>query len=163
MYKLTNSNSIIRLADNANIPMDIDNTDYQDYLDWVASGNMPTPFLFDIKGDIKVKIREERDRRSQTLGYKVLNKWFHSDVNSRVQQIALTIAGAGIPAGLLWKTMDGSFIEMTPLLASQIFQAALISDSVIFTTAETHIANVDASNTPETYDYLTGWPLGFGE
>ena len=163
MYKLSNTTSIIRIIDGASIPNDKANTDYQKYLAWVASGNVPSPFIFDIKEDIRTKIRDERDRRSQTLGYKVLTKWFHSDVNSRIQQIALTIAGAGIPAGLMWKTMDGSFIEMTPLLATQIFQNALISDSTIFLVAETHKKNMEASNTPETYNYLTGWPLGFGE
>jgi hypothetical protein len=32
-----------RLADNAFIPFDPDNTDYQAYLAWVAEGNTPIP------------------------------------------------------------------------------------------------------------------------
>jgi len=32
-----------RLADNAFIPFDPDNTDYQEYLKWVAEGNEPLP------------------------------------------------------------------------------------------------------------------------
>ena len=32
-----------RLADNATIPFDPDNTDYQAYLKWVADGNTPLP------------------------------------------------------------------------------------------------------------------------
>lgn len=34
---------IKRLADNAFIPMDPDNTDYQKYLEWLAEGNEPLP------------------------------------------------------------------------------------------------------------------------
>ena len=34
---------IKRIADNALIPFDPANTDYQEYLEWVAEGNTPTP------------------------------------------------------------------------------------------------------------------------
>jgi hypothetical protein len=34
---------IKRLADNAFIPMDEQNVDYQAYLQWLAEGNEPTP------------------------------------------------------------------------------------------------------------------------
>ena len=37
------SNMVIRTTDNACIPFDPDNTDYQAYLKWVAEGNTPLP------------------------------------------------------------------------------------------------------------------------
>ena len=44
MYKLNqNSTSITRLADNASIPNDPQNTDYAAYLVWLAAGNTPEP------------------------------------------------------------------------------------------------------------------------
>jgi len=47
-YKLSplekgNQTSIIRIEDNAFIPTDEANTDYQEYLEWVAEGNTPEP------------------------------------------------------------------------------------------------------------------------
>lgn len=48
MYKLINNrfgqlDCIQRVADNAFIPMDESNTDYQQYLKWVEAGNTPLP------------------------------------------------------------------------------------------------------------------------
>jgi hypothetical protein len=33
--------NILRISDGASIPFDPDNTDYQEYLEWVAEGNTP--------------------------------------------------------------------------------------------------------------------------
>ena len=108
-------------------------------------------------------IKAERDRRIQSGGYKVGAKWFHSDTFSRTQQMGLVMLGASIPAGLQWKTMDGSFITMTQALATSVFGAVAASDQTVFAAAETHRVAMEASADPASYDYSGGWPKIYGE
>ena len=42
-YQGNSVKTILRLPDYAYIPFSPDNTDYQEYLEWVAEGNEPEP------------------------------------------------------------------------------------------------------------------------
>lgn len=107
-------------------------------------------------------IKAERDRRTQQGGYQVAGKWFHSDTFSRTQQMGLVMMGDNIPAGLQWKTMDGSFVVMTPSLAQQVFAAAAQSDAAIFAFAEQ--LKVEMEQDPLGYvSDNKQWPVVFGE
>jgi hypothetical protein len=42
------SESVVRLSDLATIPFDEKNKDYAEYLDWLAKGNTPLEFDFEL-------------------------------------------------------------------------------------------------------------------
>lgn len=102
-------------------------------------------------------IQAERDARKAN-GVKVGANWFHSDDSSRIQQLALVIFGSNLPQGIMWKTLNGAFVQMTNALAIQIFQASAAQDTAIFTVAEQHKAGMMYSHTPWTYDFSSMWP-----
>lgn len=105
-------------------------------------------------------IKHERDRR-KSLGVKVGEHWYHSDADSRIQQLSLFVMGAAVPP-VHWKTLTTSpppvFVTMTPAIAAGIFQGTAASDAAIFAAAEAHRLAMEASSTPESYDIGTGWP-----
>ena len=118
-------------------------------------------WLDSIKEQKWESIKEYRTSLVNTGGYKVNNKWFHSDGFSRSQQTGLVLLGANIPQGLMWKTMDGSFIEMTPALAQGVFHAATLQDIAIFGYAEvlnTAVRALLSEDAINTFDILQGWP-----
>jgi len=106
-------------------------------------------------------IKAERDRRTEVGGFRVGDKWFHSDKISRCQQINLALTGDAIQSNLQWKTMDGSFVTMTASLAKQILSASAASDQAIFAAAEQHKAAMLEADDPATYDFSKGWPEKF--
>jgi hypothetical protein len=120
------------------------------------------PTLTEAKARAWWAIKAERDRR-KVGGVKVGEKWFHSDDASRIQQLALVMMGSSIPAGLKWKTMDGSFVDMTQTLAQQIFTAQATNDQEIFSVAEEHRVAMELSDEPSEYDFSAGWPAFFAE
>ena len=60
MYQLTAFGCIKRLADNAFIPFDPVNADYQAYLAWLAEGNEPLP----APEPERLTLQQERDQAS---------------------------------------------------------------------------------------------------
>ena len=102
----------------------------------------------------------ERDRR-KVLGVKVGAHWYHSDADSRIQQISLFVMGASVPP-IPWKTLTTTplpvFVTMTQTIAAGIFQNTAASDAAIFAAAEAHRVAMEASNSPESYDFSAGWP-----
>ena len=132
---------------------------------WSYNGSVftaPEPDLTALRTAHWESIKSERDRRTQAGGYQVAGKWYHSDTFSRTQQMGLVMMGAGIPGGLQWKTMDGSFVTMTQTLAGQVFAAAAASDAALFSHAEQIKAVME--DDPVNFDLASQtWPAVFGE
>ncbi|HCT3324831.1 TPA: DUF4376 domain-containing protein [Enterobacter cloacae] len=87
---------------------------------------------------------------------------FHSDTNSRIQQITLTKMGkAGlIPPGLMWQTKNSGLIELTNEIAAQFEDVTIAHDMRLFANALQHIASVNSLeniNDILAYDYSEGW------
>lgn len=143
------------------------------YGDLVHDGGDPLPTKSDLdllvvqdtRENVWRLIQAERDRRTQG-GVRVGTNWFHSDASSRIQQLGLVMFGANLPPGIMWKTLGGSFVEMTPTLAVQIFQTTAVHDQQVFAVAEQRRAIMNSMADPENYDHLSGsptWPATFGE
>ena len=167
MYQLTdNLNFVLRLSDGAMIPLPPGESEGFKYAAWLAAGNTPEPApvppVAERQAAAWERIKTYRDQRKAS-GVLVGSNWFHSDDSSRIQQLGLTIMGANMPPGIMWKTMSGSFVQMTPMLAAQIFQATAANDQAVFSVAEGHRIAMEASQNPEAYDFMTGWPPVFGE
>lgn len=111
------------------------------------------------------EIQDERDRR-KSGGVLVGANWFHSDDTSRIQFIGLMLYGANLPAGIMWKTMAGDFVEMTAGIVQSIFGTIAQKDAAIFSVAEQRKAIINSMQDPSGYDHLGGspvWPAVYGE
>jgi hypothetical protein len=97
MYQQINSSfagaevsTIKRIADNAYIPFDPANTDYQKYLEWLEAGNEPTPadFPSELPQFEKDQLRYQR-RAAAKDG---LIAWMAADNMARVRDGVWTVA-----------------------------------------------------------------------
>ena len=85
------------------------------------------------------------------------DKWFHTDIYSRTQWLGMVILGANLPANVNWKTMDGSFVVLTPAIVLQVFSAIQIKELTDFTNGETLKAQIYAAADPTLVDINVGW------
>lgn len=122
---------------------------------------VPEAELAETRAGLIAKVKQIRDYKTENGGYFTNGKWFHSNVFSRTQQVGLVISGQSLPPGLMWKSMDGSFIEMTPSLAAAVFTAAVQQDTALFAYAEYLINQINTSSNPDTIDLYSGWPATF--
>lgn len=181
MYALTdNKLTIRRIADNAYIPVDQANRAYQEYLVWLVAGNTPAPLdvasIDERRAAVWLQIKSERTRR-ENGGVQLGGHWFQTDADSRIRFMRLdakassALAAGGTPSTVLtvggqdlhWKTEENELVPMTAGLAQSIATAIENLDAAAFARGEALRAQVNASDSPESIDITTGWPLVFGD
>lgn len=144
-----------------------------------SSVTAPGPSLEQRQDTTWEAIKIERDKRIYDTGVLVGTNWFYSDTQFRdviTQSARLfsidersaddTLKMAILPEldilrGNLWKTMSGQWVGATHLLTAQIDAAHAMLMRSCYMRGETHKALMLAATNPETYDFSTGWPLGF--
>jgi len=127
-----------------------------------------------VKADKWDAIKAKREH-VKAGGVKVGTKWFHSDIESRVQHLGLKdkardllAAGGALTdrlqvggADIQWKTQNGTLIYITAQMAFDIVAAVGVLDAQAHLAAETHKATMEASAEPAAYDFSTGWPITY--
>lgn len=76
MYKLTTTNTIIRLSDNAAIPMDKANKDYIEYLVWLDNGNEPLPSDVISLSTLKSEAIDNVNRQAENIRLRYITAGF---------------------------------------------------------------------------------------
>ncbi|POP42997.1 phage tail protein [Superficieibacter electus] len=125
------------------------------------NGESWQPSITDAKQAKVAGIKAQRD--AVTADYIIISgNHFHSDANSRIQQMSLTRMGQTkqIPEGLMWQTKNNGLIALTNEIAAQFESVTMDHDMRLFANAQRHIAAVEALEDIQAvldYDYSTGW------
>ena len=99
MYKLSNTDFVIRIEDRAYIPKDTRNVDYHEYLKWLNKGNTPLPI--DPKSQEErileektSKIKEEKNKATGDVVVKYLIEHTAEEIDTYVKGNISTLAEA---------------------------------------------------------------------
>ncbi|QLO44614.1 DUF4376 domain-containing protein [Citrobacter freundii] len=125
------------------------------------NGDVWLPNIHNVKSAQIAAIKIYRD--SITADYIIIDgNHFHSDANSRIQQMSLTRMGLAkqVPEGLMWQTKNNGLIALTNDIAAQFETVTMDHDMRLFANAQHHILAVEALEdiqAVQDYDYSTGW------
>lgn len=126
---------------------------------WTEDPDLKTKYLERVREEVWEKIKQRRSKSMESGVYHArLQKWFHTDTEA---QRNYALMGHAINSPLYqpkrWKTMDGTFIEMTREVFQDVLALALKKADDDYKNAEIHKAKVMVSNDPLAYDFTTGW------
>ena len=111
------------------------------------------------------KIKEIRTfKMSDGVLIQSTGKWFHTDLYSKQQIQALVVTNLiGIYKTTAWKTLDNTYVQLTPMLLLQVFGAMLENESRLFDIGKLHYESLYTSSDPVNYDPASQWPTTFSD
>jgi hypothetical protein len=142
-YKL-GPNGVIRISDGASIPSDPKNTDWRDYLAWVAKGNTPAPerTLAEAKARQSDAITVARNRALSANGATAEwngEQWDADEltwlrIGTLVPLYALAMqAGKPVPPVIPWRTLGNANVELTFEQANGLMEAITDAYQAVWT------------------------------
>lgn len=109
------------------------------------------------------KIKQKRHENLRGGVYvESVGKWFHNTDEAR-QQYTFMRTLPQLPPDLMWKTMDGGFVNLTRALLDELSLKLLADEQQDFANAERHRVLMEQSDDPENYDYSDGWTENYRE
>ena len=126
---------------------------------WEIDESQREEYLTKTREEVWEKIKTKRSKSIESGVYHPnLQKWFHTDIEA---QRNYALLGHAVNSSLYqpkhWKTMDGTFIEMTKEVFQDVLALALKKADDDYKNAEIHKAKLMQSTDPLAYDYSTGW------
>lgn len=128
---------------------------------WIVDNQAKSDYLARARNEVWEQIKIIRSKH-QSTGVRVGDKWFHTDqealMNYAIYNITINYPETE-PSQ--WKTMDGSYVLMTPELFKSVMLLISKKGNDDFKNAEIHRMKLWQSDDPYSYDYSTGWSEGY--
>lgn len=158
-YTINQGGGIVRDSDGAYIPTDPANSDYADYLAWVAAGNtatVPVPSLAEVQAKQKLLIDASYAAAAQTnVSFTTaagVAKTYQADQESQMVLMQATqgyqIAG-GVPDGFFWKAADNTLTAFTMADLEGLYMAMLAQGWAAFQKRTALKSQIDAATSPD--------------
>lgn len=124
---------------------------------WTLSKEAAAAVKAEQQAEMWERIKAKRAQSCHAGIYiKSLEKWLHSDADSRQQYTFLRTLDK-LPENLMWKTVDNSFVPMTRALLDELSLKLIADEQHDFQNAERHKAAMLKAENPLEYDYSSGW------
>jgi hypothetical protein len=133
---------------------------------WILPPDVAARLKAEQQDEMWERIKAKRyDNLRHGVYAKSVGKWFQTDDATRLQYLALALESVtgGFKKPINWKTMDNSFLMLTPELLREIMQTMHDDEEADFINAEKHKAAMLKAENPLEYDYSDGWTENFDE